>query len=198
MSDATAPQSPNSVLRFPYPANYTGIREAAGRIDAVLSGSTKMYASIWVKWSSNWQGHTSATNKLIFNWIHDNPAVFLSIEGVGNGSLVPMLRLQNTADSREYLSPNVVPGTTISRGVWHRWEYQLIANAPGSANGTVRWWIDGVLVGEYTNVRFAGSGQANTWQYLSINPTWGGSDPSAKVNSAMYIDVDHVYLSAAP
>ena len=156
---------------------------------------TKLYASVWIKLSSNFQGNVSATNKLFFHWIHDNPSVFLSAEGVGSGGLRPTIRLQNVADSREYLYPNVVSGVELKRGQWHHWEYVFIANTPGSANGVVRWWLDGVLVGEYTNVKFSGSGQSNIWQYYSLNPIWGGVDGS--VQSSMNFQLDHVYLSGA-
>src|SRR6185503_14312268 len=134
VADATGPKSPGSLLRFTYPSGFQAGFSPASQYRTLPTGRAKVYGAIWVRWSPNWQGEASGTNKVLYNWIHDNPSVFLSAGGSGSGTLTPTIRLQNTPDSREYLFPNVVSNAHVVRGQWHRWEYVLIANTPGSSN----------------------------------------------------------------
>jgi hypothetical protein len=191
-TDATAPISPSSVLRATYPAGWSA-GYAPGAVDRSLPSPTSLYYRIIFKHSTNFEGQTSGTNKLGYVWIHNNPSVFLSAEGRGSGNLVAHVRLQNVADRRDHLVPNQGPSGIISRGVWHSWEVQLISNTPGTANGIVRAWLDGVLITQYTDVQFAGVGQSNTWDLISIYPVWGGV--GSTVTSTMTLDFDNFYVS---
>jgi hypothetical protein len=191
-TDATAPTSPSSVLRVTYPAGWSA-GYTPGAIDRSLPGRTSVYYRITFKHSANFQGQSSGTNKLGYVWIHNNPSVFLSAEGMGTGNLVAHVRLQNVPDSRDHLVPNQGPSGVISRGVWHTWEVQLISNTPGTANGIVRAWLDGVLITQYTDVQFAGAGQGNTWDLISIYPIWGGV--GGTVTNTMTLDFDDFYVS---
>ena len=130
-----------------------------------------------------------------FVWIHGNPSVFFSNEGVGSGNLVATMRLQGTADSREYLKPNMGPSGVVARGSWHTWEVELVSNSNGAANGVVRWWLDGALVGQYTDVKFSSAGQGRTFDLSSIYPIWGGVQGT--VSNSMSIDFDHVRISGS-
>jgi hypothetical protein len=196
VSDSTAPKSPRSVMRVEYAAGY---RAGTGPVQMEKSISanrhTGLYASVWLRLSPNFEGNESGTNKLIFHWIHNNPSVFLSAEGVGSGKLEPTIRLQNVSDSREYLYPNVVPGAELTRGQWHRWEYQFVANEPGSGDGVARWWLDGTLIGEYEDILFSDSGQSNHWEYYQLSPIWGGVNGA--VQETMHVFLDHIYVSGA-
>jgi len=53
----------------------------------------------------------------------------------------------------------------------------------------VRWWVDGVLRGEYLNLSCMGSGL----QWAEIAPTFGGLGDTKQQND--YIRYDHVYIS---
>ena len=44
-------------------------------------------------------------------------------------------------------------GRSMSRGVWHRVELKVKLNTPGQANGWERMYIDGVMQGEWMNLR---------------------------------------------
>ncbi len=46
----------------------------------------------------------------------------------------------------QWLYPNV-NSTTVTRGVWHRVE--LFAQYIPGQKGRVKWWLDGVLQGDY-------------------------------------------------
>jgi hypothetical protein len=191
VSDPTAPRSPPNVGQFTYPAGFHA-GSAPGSIEFDnLAGASELYLSFWMKLSSNFQGEGSETNKVLFVWVNSQPAVFLSNEGSGSSPLVPTLRYQGNVDSREYFRQNVGSQQAMTRGVWRRWEVVLIANTGGQANGVMRWWIDGKKVGEYTDVRFRSGAQP--FQYVSLQPIWGGVDGT--VASTQYLWIDHLYVS---
>lgn len=197
LTDATAPVSPSGIARAPMPA---GMRAGGGiwTLERSLPGTNKVYMSMTFKLSSNYQGEPSGTNKLGFVWVHDNPSIFLSTEGGGSGNLIATVRLQNVPDARgngNGLPPNLGKSGVVSRGVWHTWEVELISNSNGAANGVARWWLDGVLIGEHTNVQYASSGQSRTFNLASVAPIWGGM--GGTVSSTQSIDYDNVYLSGS-
>jgi hypothetical protein len=191
-ADAAALVSPSGIVRSTYSAGYRA-GSSPWNLNRNLPGPTSLYYRLAFKHSANFQGESSATNKIVFVWMHGNPSIFLSAEGVGAGNLNAVVRLQGVADSREHLTPNLGKSGVISRGVWHTWEVQIISNTPGVANGTARWWLDGVLIGNHTNVQFAGAGQSNTMTIFSVAPIWGGT--SGTVTNTMTLDFDNLYVS---
>ncbi|MCK6532807.1 MAG: hypothetical protein L6Q84_07520 [Polyangiaceae bacterium] len=66
--------------------------------------------------------------------------------------------------------PNV-SDTDLVPDTWYTVEALVIASTcPTCKNATVKWWIDGVLQGSYTNLNY-GEGIVNEWQ---INHNWDG------------------------
>jgi len=53
----------------------------------------------------------------------------------------------------------------------------------------VRWWMDGVLVGNYTDAQFPGDAGFAEFQ---LSPTFGGTGPAKTEND--YYWVDHVHV----
>jgi hypothetical protein len=198
VTDPTAPASPSNVGQAYYPAGFV---EGSAPVNSQYYGIatlnyTQVYLSFWVKLSSNWQPDPVSINKIGFVWIHGNPSVVMTNYGAAF-PLTPLVGLQNVPPGSFYLRQNVNTVTLANDGAWHHWEIQLIANTPGIANGTVRWWLDGTKLGEYTDVQFSGVGQGNTWQYFYWNPTWGGNS-GATVRQDMYMWMDDLYASGAP
>jgi hypothetical protein len=87
---------------------------------------------------------------------------------------------------------NIVRGASLRAGRWYCLEQELQLNTltgnglddPGglanvNADGIERWWIDGVLVYEYTNLRMRGTPEVNlqTIPYLTVYH--GGTTPPA-------------------
>jgi hypothetical protein len=71
-------------------------------------------------------------------------------------------------------------------GAWHRYEVLLVNNTPGNVDGTVRWWFDGTLMGDYTNrVQFNNVGAGFSDVYWS--PTYGGAGPAVPANQWMWL-----------
>jgi hypothetical protein len=195
VQDSTALRSPPNVAQFTYPAGFQA-GSAPGHVDFDLPpGYSQVYLSLYMKLSPNFQGHSSETNKVLYLWINDDPAVFLSNQGSGRTTpLLPTVRYQGAFDSRAYFGQNVGTPQAMTRGQWRRWEVLLSANTPGQRDGVIRFWIDGQKVGEYTDVYFRDA--TNAWQYLYLQPIWGGIGGS--VTATQYLWVDHLYVSAAP
>jgi hypothetical protein len=77
----------------------------------------------------------------------------------------------------------------VTFGVWHRIEW-LIDFGDQPRVGTVRWWLDGRLIGDYSNVPFPDGGL----QTFKISPTWGGlNDAKTELD---YFWFDQTYLSS--
>ena len=88
------------------------------------------------------------------------------------------------------LSGNV-SNPTITLGVWHRLEIlQRYPTSSSSNDGIFRWWIDGVLCGNYTNV---GWSTGSTYDELRFAPTWGGVVGSVGFDTSW--EIDHVHIS---
>ena len=80
-------------------------------------------------------------------------------------------------------TPNV-NATLVTLGQWHRieWYCQL-------STGTLKWWLDGVLQGSYTDVR-----NSHSFDMFQFSPTWGGNSGARKRETDHYW-FDHVHLS---
>jgi hypothetical protein len=193
--DLTAPKSSGFVGQITYPAGFGGgYQPAFTSIGGINErGYTQLYVSFWVKLSSNWQGHSSGVNKIGFVWLHGNPCVFFVPTGSGSGPLEPLIWLQNIPPGGRRLTANV-NAVQFTRGVWHRWEVLLIANTGDLANGEAHWWIDGVKVGQYSDIQYGTSGQSKYWgDELSWRPIWGGVGDV--VSQTMTMWMDHYYAS---
>jgi hypothetical protein len=85
-----------------------------------------------------------------------------------------------------------------NNGSWHHWEVQLVSNTPNVANGVCRFWLDGVKVGEYTNIEYSDTVTyiGTNWTVLAWTPVWGGK--GNPVSTAMYMWMDDYYASGAP
>ena len=198
-SQSSAPASPNSIGRAFFRKGYTG-GNGPIQTDLNLRGKNRkgLYLSFWIKLSSSFYGApTSGVNKVFHIWADGISTVVFAAYGQRTASLMPQLRLQNTeADPRGSafnLNPNIVTTKNFARNTWYHVELQLEANTPGVANGKALWWIDGTLVGSYSNVGYLGAQDSPYWEQISWAPTWG--TPSDKVPADMYMYMDHVYVS---
>ncbi len=108
--------------------------------------------------------------------------------------------LDNThtcGDSGLWCYPNVgTPAITI--GQWTKIEvYMKSSTTLTSRDGVLRWWINGVLAGNYTNINHAPSG-LNDWTWTE---TWDGCGGNAgcdlgRLNSTEWSHfIDHLHIS---
>jgi hypothetical protein len=181
--DASAPLSSATVLAHSYPPGFEGGREPAVDWYPLPSNFTEGYVGMWWKPSSNFQNHPSNVNKIFFIFGsagHIIPVMY----GTGGGTF--QLRMAPEWGGWSWLTPNVGSGN-ITLGQWHRIEVYFKQQTSG---GIIRWWLDGNLIGNYTNVSFPSNMQ---FQELQIAPTWGGVGGTKSQQD--YFWFDHVHLS---
>lgn len=89
-------------------------------------------------------------------------------------------------------NPNVGP-SLVTIGQWTKVEAYLKASTTAtSRDGILRWWINGVLSGNYTNINYAQNG-LNAWQW---NNTWDGAQDMGVSNTVDWEHwLDHVHIS---
>ncbi len=202
VQDATAPVSPSNVGQAYYPAGSPdGFNPVLDEYSFSSAGYTTLYVSFWVKISSNWQSDTGG-NKIGYMWMHNQPTAYALFVPTTTspdsvfGSLHSQIRLQSSPDGsggEQCLYANV-KDVPIVRGQWQHWEVLMTSNTGNNYDGTVKWWIDGTLAGDYTDIRFADASESNTWQKVSWAPVYGGGGPQT-VQQDQYMWMDNYYAS---
>jgi uncharacterized protein YjdB len=190
VSDATAPKSPSNVLRTTLPTGYAG-GTAPGHAGLGFTGHRVLYISYWAKYSTNWWGHLTGVNKHGYAWANGSPIFVMEAEAVGSGPMTLRMAIQGSPSSDKWYTPNLLPGATITRGVWFRMEYVVVGNTAGNFDGTMDFWLDGVHIGSFSGLQYTSG--ATSWDTFEWRPIWGGV--SDVVPATMTLDVDHIYLS---
>ena len=187
-SDATAPMSPANVLKYIYPI---GLVDGVAPATQYYPVSTKeIFIGLWWKPSNPWQGDISNVNKIQFLQVQ-NSSVYMAMYGPKGGPYELRSDVQWPEQGTGWLTPNVNSGV-VTLGQWHRLEWYLkYESVYGRGDGIIRWWMDGVLVGNYTNIKFPND---NGFVEYQISPTWGGNTGDIKTETDSY-SFDHSYLS---
>lgn len=202
-SDPSAPLSPSNVLQMRFPPGLEGGR-STGNSYFPVGNLTELYAGFWWKPSTNWEGG-SGGQKISFiqpsgSW---NLVFLLNAASTGLPYKVNAYYPNSAGVNNCHLSSvwGDCPGSvqifanasnpTISLGVWHRMEmYVKKSSSPTSRDGILRWWIDGVLCANYTNVNYP----AENIVQFEFDPTWGNVGET-KTAAEHYFWYDHVHLS---
>jgi hypothetical protein len=82
----------------------------------------------------------------------------------------------------QWRTPNI-NATVVTLGQWHKIEWYA------SKNGTLKWWLDGLLQGSYTNAT-----NSFNFDMFQFSPTWGGNSGARKDQTDHYW-FDHARLS---
>jgi hypothetical protein len=177
--DATAPASPSFVYDFVYPAGMVeGTAPAAVYYDGL--NADEVYAGFWWKPSSPFDYGPNG-NKIAFIYNGGGASggqQFLILMPDGRLHVLPEM----PGDYR-WRTPNVTP-TVVALGQWHRIEWYT-----NRITGTMKWWLDGVLQGSYTDVK-----NPIKFDMFQFNPTWGGNSGARKHQTDHYW-FDHAHLS---
>lgn len=185
-TDQSAVVSPSGVLQFSYPIGFVGSKAPAMEYFDFPTSVTHFYSGISWKANANWQGNSSNVNKLEFVYLNGGAGdVFLCAYGQPGGPYEITAALEiPTTDSRDLLVPNVAH-VPFMMGGWHQIEWQVVQNTTTNpANGILRWWVDGTLVGEYTDINFP----AQPMEEFQISPTWGGGPDVKTQNDFFWFD----------
>jgi hypothetical protein len=191
-SDPSAPFSPPNVYEFVYPKGMVEgtapstvyYPSSAHALMARLGLSSSLdaeevYVGFWWKPSSPFDVGPNG-NKIAFLFNGGGNAggqQFLILYPDGRLHVLPEYR----GDFR-WRRPNV-NATVVTLGQWHRIEWYA------STHGTLKWWLDGVLQGDHSDVR-----NPVNFDMFQFSPTWGGNSGARKRETDRYW-FDHVHLS---
>ena len=182
VSDPTAPYSPNSVLQMAYPVGFAG-GSGPANVWRPLPSLTRIYSGFYWKASDPWQGHSSNVNKILFMFPSSGGDIYITMYGPPGGPYQLRVLPQFTGLPSNWLVPNV-NNVPVTVGTWHKIEWVIDYNG-----GVVQWWMDGVMIGNYSNVAMP-SGPMIEYK---INPTWGGVGDTKTEND--YFRYDHIRVS---
>jgi hypothetical protein len=187
VTDTSAPFSPLNVLRMIFTTDMGSDREP-GVHWMSLPGLKEVYTAWWLKVSPNWNCSPAGCGKMTFLFATGGGNVYTTILNPDSG-MGPPFRVGLRPQWGGYdfnLTPNVTT-TLISPGEWRRIEfYYKYESSPGAGDGIIRWWVDGVLNGNYTNIRYPTEGFVE-FQYA---PTLQNAPPAEQ-----YMYIDHTRVS---
>ena len=83
-----------------------------------------------------------------------------------------------------------VGSAALTRGAWHQVELFVQANTPGQSNGVQRMWIDGVLRGEWRDLRFRDGPE------LMLNSVQLATLPAGDASYAQTAYIDDVVVTS--
>jgi hypothetical protein len=198
-TDGTAPTSPSNCG---YVYLSAGATQGGCELHKFTSTYSDMYARMSFRLNSGFQGRTAA-DKLFFLRGPDSNGFFGLLGGQNKGGgpfFFYFGHNSGNVDNSHTMSadlgligfPNVGPAT-ITPGVWAIIEiYIKVSSTLTSRDGIVRWWVNGILAGNYTNVNY-GPGGLNDWVWTQ---TWDGSGDLGTSNTVLWEQwLDHLYLS---
>src|SRR5262245_10839896 len=184
--DAAGPLSPTGVLAFQYAVGFQGGSEPGVAYYVPPAPVRETYFAFWWKPSAPWQNHPSDVNTIADLFAASAGVIFIQIDGANNTiDVVP----EFDSDTR-ILRANA-QATPVALGAWHRIEWYVKYSSTGdSRDGVTRWWLDGALQGEYTDLQMPAD--AGFVEY-DFSPTWGGAGGTKTETDFFWID--HAYIS---
>lgn len=188
--DLTAPLSPPSVLTITYPVGFVG-GSAPGTMTRQIPGGHRYFFATWWKASNPWQGHETNVNKILFFFPSTGGDVTMVMYGHPGGPYELRVLPQFDGIASDWLFPNI-DNVPVTLGDWHRLEW-LVDYGTGTGTGTIRWWMDGQMIGSYTTVTFPTSIGTSAFK---ISPTWGGVGDTKTETDFFWFD--ETYLSYQP
>jgi hypothetical protein len=205
------PLSPGSSYRFLYPTGLTFGQNpgaAMGFVSSAAAGYRGWYEAGTIK-----IGTTGFETQLV-------GVKALGYWGVGGTSAKPSVEFYNIIEGNQTstsvmtswkiwfgqqgpgpvgrrIDMNMNTSQRLLAGTWHRYEMLATANTMGVANGTFKFWIDGVQVFDYKDMVWITESNPVMFYGRKIDPIWGGGGGAARSRDD-YIWWDHVYVSVLP
>ena len=178
----------SKTLQLDYPAGHTGGGGTELRYDiATADRRNEIYVAYYVQVNPQWQGHSSAINKMVY--LHDGGTQFAAMwyEMFGSGSNPLGLYVVNQSGSGP-AGIHENPGTVnFTRGQWH--QVEIYQKQGASQNGIVRVWVDGVLAIDRSDV----GTRSNPLDNVTISGIWGGVGDTKL--QADYMRFDRIRIS---
>jgi len=196
-SDSSAPISPSSAVKSSiYPGNSAGGMQLNYQTSQL---NREMYVGLMWRTNPQFQGRPVG-NKTFFIRGPGSNGVFLFNNAALNNGSGAMIFAHNTGgldnshacalDSGLACYPNVGPGV-LTVGTWTKLEAYIKASTTStSRDGIVRWWVNGVPAGSYTNLNY-GAGGLNEWAWSETWDGWVNPLPTVEWNHF----IDHLHVS---
>lgn len=171
------------------------------------AGIPELFVGLRWKNNSEFQGDGSGINTLFYMRNVENPAGAPSVSGNF------ILRGPQYGPWKLEFRPNINQGSfcgdggwicagnansiSIERDKWYHIEtYVRASSCMTCNNAVVRWWVNGKLVGNYTNLNYGG-GVVNEFVF---SPNWDGTAPYQCTNRDCSKEwthyIDHLHISA--
>jgi hypothetical protein len=173
--------------------------EAAARFDAGDFGGTnpkRIYTRLLVSTSAVWSDGTNTGTKGFFYSRSNGRGHYTGLWG-GTG-LGPFSGLQFGPGGGTGVNRNMDGGMAVLHGGWADFEWIFVANTPGSANGILRAWVNGV---QYLNLSDVSYLQAEAvihgFDSLTFDPTYGGGEAPPD-NPDIWFRIAGWYRESAP
>ena len=192
--DERAPLSPPSVLQFTYAKGFRAGRTPAVTFYDLPVAVKEFYFGFWWKPSDPWQNNVeSGVNKLAFVLTQQTAAhgeMAMIMFSTDSGRYTIQVVTEFPGDTRR-LVPNLIPAL-VRLGAWHRVEwYARFSSTDSTHDGVLRWWLDGVPQGAYTDLLMPADPGFKEFQ---IAPTWGGVVGTKSERD--FFCYDHAHISA--
>ncbi|OLE59296.1 MAG: hypothetical protein AUG74_16845 [Bacteroidetes bacterium 13_1_20CM_4_60_6] len=189
VDDPTGPLSPPHSLQFTYNVGHPG-GYAPGDERYPFAATRRVYVGQWWQVSNPWQGASSYWNEIQHVGTDTNGSVLMALYGPPGGpyqlGVETQFKVNGVWTNTTLLQTNSAVAVTL--GTWHHVEW-VVDYATDSTHGLVQWWLDGTLVGNYSNVVFP----ATPLTSLEIWPGWDGSGQKTETD---YYRFDHTHISA--
>lgn len=205
VNDGTAPTGSSGVLQYRYRAGMgTGYGPAmvgfgSGDQPLRVSGRAveELYIAFYVKFS-DWTPEAAQMTKLFYTYQEGNDpqpsrnVLHPNLQGPGP------FKLNITSEVMLDDGPSVVnyhgnvSDPTLYPNTWYKIEiYTRKSSRKGAKDGVLRWWINGKLAGDHTNILRSHL----PFTEFHGDPVWGGSGDMVKPKDE-FIWFDHIYISA--
>jgi spore germination cell wall hydrolase CwlJ-like protein len=189
VTDAAAPLSPSNMLRMVFTPSMSPDTEPSVHFLSVPN-IKEVYTGWWMKLSPNWECSPAGCGKVTFLFTNGAGQVYTGVfhsEGSSNPPYRMAVNTEWAPYGQRIWYPNVTT-TPMNPNQWHRIEvyYRWETNPGVSNDGVIRFWVDGVLNGDYSNVHYP----ASSFVEFQFAPTLQ-NPPSAE----QYMYVDHTKIS---
>ena len=194
-SDSSAPVSPSAVIQSTLRA---GQNTGGMQLNYVTPQvSNEMYMGLMWRTNPEFYGRP-ANNKTFFIRGPQVNGVWYMVGPPGGPFRMVFSHNTGTLDNSHTCGahlglgcePNVGSGA-VTQGVWTKLEaYVKKSTTATSRDGIVRWWVNGVLAGNYTNMNYAQNG-LNEWVW---SETWDGTVNPVPAQDWSHF-LDHLHIS---
>ncbi len=188
-TDTTTSVKPSRVLQFTYAAGFPGGYEPAVVFYNPPKPVPETYFGFRWKPGKPWEPHPSGVNKIAFMFPATSSAGTLYLMMFFDGTSYTIQVEPTFERDTRRLAPNTT-ATPVVLGAWHLIEwYARYSTTSTSRDGVTKWWLDGVLQGEYTDLQMPSDAGFIEYQFA---PTWGGMGGSKAQTGCYWYERAHI------